>query len=230
MFASPRLLDRYYNMRMRKKKHGEERLAACKDLLCERPEAPIADPATFFTRATDVYLEIGCGKGDFAVGMAAAHPDVSFIAMERVSDVLVLATEKAGRAADSRPDNLRFIRGDARDLAAWFAPSSLAGIYLNFSDPWPKAGHAKRRLTHRAFLATYIELVKPGGILALKTDNLSLFDFTLEELAALSLTPFFQTRDLHASSEAEGNIMTEYERNFSSQGMPIHALRVVLKK
>ena len=217
-------------MRMRKKKHGEERLAACSTLLCERPEAPIADPSAFFGRKTGVYLEIGCGKGDFAVGMAAAHPDVSFIAMEKVSDVLVLAAEKAGRAADTRPDNLRFIRGDARDLAAWFAPSSLDGIYLNFSDPWPKAGHAKRRLTHRTFLESYISIVKPGGILALKTDNVGLFDFTLEELAALGLEPFFITRDLHASSEAEGNVMTEYERNFSSQGMPIHALRVVLKK
>lgn len=217
-------------MRMRKKKNGEQRLAACSALLLERPETPIVDPSAVFGRNTEVYLEIGCGKGDFAVGMAALHPDVSFIAMEKVSDVLVLAAEKAGRAADSRPDNLRFIRGDARDLAAWFAPSSLSGIYLNFSDPWPKAGHAKRRLTHRAFLATYIELVKPGGILALKTDNAGLFDFTLEELAALGLEPFFGTRDLHASSEAEGNVMTEYERNFSSQGMPIHALRVILKK
>ena len=217
-------------MRMRKKKHGEERLAACSTLLCERPEAPIADPSAFFTRKTDVYLEIGCGKGDFAVGMAAAHPEASFIAMEKVSDVLVLAAEKAGRAADSRPDNLRFIRGDARDLAAWFAPSSLAGIYLNFSDPWPKAGHAKRRLTHRSFLSTYIELVRDGGILALKTDNAGLFDFTLEELSELGLTPFFISRDLHNSPEAEGNVMTEYERNFSSRGMPIHALRVVLKK
>ena len=217
-------------MRMRKKKHGEERLAACSSLLCQRPEAPVADPAAFFTRKTDVYLEIGCGKGDFAVGMATAHPDVSFIAMEKVSDVLVLAAEKAGRAADTRPDNLRFIRGDACDLAAWFAPSSLAGIYLNFSDPWPKAGHAKRRLTHRSFLKSYIELVRAGGILALKTDNVGLFDFTLEELAALGLEPFFQTRDLHASPEAVGNVETEYERNFSSQGMPIHALRVVLKK
>ena len=217
-------------MRMRKKKHGEERLAACSTLLCERPEAPIAEPSEFFGRKTDVYLEIGCGKGDFAVGMAAAHPDVSFIAMEKVSDVLVLAAEKAGRAADTRPDNLRFIRGDARDLAAWFAPSSLAGIYLNFSDPWPKAGHAKRRLTHRAFLASYVALLRDGGKICLKTDNEGLFAFTLEELAEMGMTPEFKTDDLHASSEAEGNVMTEYERNFSEQGMPIHALRVTVRK
>ena len=217
-------------MRMRKKKHGAERLAACGALLLTRPETPLADPRALFGREGAVYLEIGCGKGGFACGMAAAHPDRNFIAMEKVSDVLVLAAERAMREADSRPDNLRFINGDARDLAAWFEKGSLDGIYLNFSDPWPKAGHAKRRLTHRAFLTVYFSLLRQGGFLALKTDNVGLFDFTLEELAALGLEPFFVTRDLHASSEAEGNVMTEYERNFSSQGMPIHALRVVLKK
>ena len=217
-------------MRMRKKKHGEERLAACGDLLLTLPEAPMTDPAALFARDAGVYLEIGCGKGDFACGMAEKHPERSFIAMEKVSDVLVLAAEKAIRAADTRPDNLRFIRGDARDLAAWFAPNTLAGLYLNFSDPWPKAGHAKRRLTHRAFLAVYFDLLKAGGTFALKTDNAALFAFTLEELAALGQTPEFVTEDLHASSEAVGNVMTEYERNFSSQGMPIYALRLTLKK
>lgn len=217
-------------MRMRKKKHGEERLAACDALLLTPPAEPIADPAAIFARDAGVYLEIGCGKGDFACGMAAAHPECSFIAMEKVSDVLVLAAEKAIRLADTRPDNLRFIRGDARDLAAWFAPDTLSGIYLNFSDPWPKAGHAKRRLTYRGFLSVYFSLLKAGGTFALKTDNASLFAFTQEELAALGQTPEFITEDLHASSAAVGNVMTEYERNFSSQGMPIYALRLTVKK
>ena len=217
-------------MRMRKKKHGEERLAACGDLLLSLPATPMTAPATVFGREGGVYLEIGCGKGDFACGMAAAHPDRLFIAMEKVSDVLVLAAEKARRAQDTRPDNLRFIRGDARDLAAWFAPDTLAGLYLNFSDPWPKAGHAKRRLTHRDFLTVYFSLLQAGGTFALKTDNAALFAFTLEELAALGATPEFITEDLHASSEAVGNVMTEYERNFSSQGMPIYALRLTVKK
>ena len=213
-------------MRMRKKKHGAERLAACGALLLERPEAPLADPSTLFGREGGVSLEIGCGKGGFAVGMAAAYPERSFIAMEKVSDVLVLAAERAVREADSRPDNLRFINGDARDLSAWFAEGSLEGIYLNFSDPWPKAGHAKRRLTHRGFLTVFFSLLKEGGILAFKTDNEGLFAFTLAELADLGYTPEFVTDDLHASEEAATNIMTEYERAFSEQGMPIHALRV----
>ncbi len=217
-------------MRMRKKKHGAERLAACAALLAARPEAPWTDPRALFGRPGDVRLEIGCGKGGFACGMAAAHPEANFFAMEKVSDVLVLAAERAMREADARPDNLRFINGDARDLAAYFAEGTLDVIYLNFSDPWPKAGHAKRRLTHRAFLASYISLLRDGGAICLKTDNVGLFDFTLEELSALGLAPEFVTRDLHASEEAEGNVMTEYEKSFSEQGMPIHALRVIVKK
>ena len=214
-------------MRMRKKKHGAERLAACGALLLARPVAPLTAPAALFGREGGVYLEVGCGKGGFAVGMAAAYPERCFIAMEKISDVLLLAAERAVREADSRPDNLRFISGDARDLAAWFSEGSLDGIYLNFSDPWPKAGHAKRRLTHRAFLSVYFSLLKPGGFLALKTDNEGLFAFTQEELSALGYTPAFLTDDLHASPEAATNIMTEYERNFSEQGMKIHALRVL---
>ena len=217
-------------MRMRKKKHGAERLAACGALLVERPEEPMSAPCAIFRRDGRVFLEIGCGKGGFACGMAAAHPDANFYAMEKVSDVLVLAAERAVREADSRPDNLRFINGDARDLAAYFAPDTLAGIYLNFSAPWPKAGHAKRRLTHRAFLASYVSLLRDGGVICLKTDNEGLFAFTVEELAAMGMTPEFLTDDLHASPEAEGNVMTEYERNFSEQGMPIHALRVTVRK
>ncbi len=217
-------------MRMRKKKHGAERLAACGELLLARPEAPIASAEEVFARKGELYLEIGCGKGGFACGMAEKHKESFFIAMEKVSDVLVLAAEKAVRMQDKRPDNLRFINGDARDLTAWFAEGSLDGIYLNFSDPWPKAGHAKRRLTHRAFLATYFTLLKPLGVLAVKTDNEGLFAFTREELSSLGYTPEFLTDDLHASEAAAENVMTEYERAFSEQGMKIHALRVFNKK
>ncbi len=213
-------------MRMRKKKHGAERLAACASLLLEKPLLPLSDPAALFTSRGAVYLEIGCGKGGFATGMAEAHPDDRFIAMEKVSDVLVLACELAVRRAEYRPDNLRFINGDARALSEWFGEGALDGIYLNFSDPWPKAGHAKRRLTHRDFLSLYFRLLKEGGTLAFKTDNEGLFAFTKEELASLGVPLDFVTDDLHASSAAVGNIMTEYEKGFSEQGMKIHALRV----
>ncbi len=216
-------------MRMRNKKHRDERLAACGHLLLETPSAPIVSSADVFCGdAAPLWLEIGCGKGDFAVGMAEKHPEARLVAFERVSNVMVVAVEKANAAADSRPDNLRFAVADAANLAVWFADGSLDAIYLNFSDPWPKKGYAKRRLTHRGFLQTYFRLLKKGGRLCFKTDNVGLFDFTLEELEALGKTPEFVTRDLHNSEANEGNVMTEYERNFSEKGFPIHALTLTL--
>ncbi len=214
-------------MRMRKKKHGAERLAACSAILCERPEVPFTGESGNFPRVAPIRLEIGCGKGGFSCAMAEKNPNVNFYAMEKVSDVLVIAAERAMGEADRRPDNLRFLRGDAATLPEWFADGALEGIYLNFSDPWPKAGHKKRRLTYRAFLTLYFNALKAGGFLALKTDNDGLFDFTLEELEFLGYTPLWQTRDLHASPYNEGNVMTEYEKQFSEAGKNINALYVI---
>ena len=220
-------------MRMRRKKHGAERIAACSVLLIEDTSllARLGEPDSPLFPAADpvrpVHLEIGCGKGGFAVGMAAAHPKVNFVAMERVPDVACLALEKAMAAAGTRPnDNLRFLIGNAENLGEWVKPHSVSRIYLNFSDPWPKQGYAKRRLTHRRFLSMYKELLVEGGELWLKTDNVSLFDFSLEEFAAMGLTVEFCSRDFHNTPEAADNIMTEYEANFSSQGMPINCARV----
>ena len=170
-----------------------------------------------------IHLEIGCGKGDFAVGMSAANPDQNWIAMERVADVACLALEKAMRAKDSRPDNLRFLIGDARNASDWFLPHSVDCIYLNFSDPWPKKGYAKRRLTYQSFLEQYRNLLKPGGLLRLKTDNEGLFLFSLEQFELCGLTVEWKTNDLHASEKAEGNIITEYQRNFYDKGQPIYS-------
>ena len=217
-------------MRMRKKKHGAERIAACAEYLIE-DTAPLAklaaEPTAIFPEAKPIHLEIGCGKGSFAVGMAAAHPEWNFIAMERVSDVACCALEKAKATADDREgDNLRFLIGDAQHLTEWVEPHSVARIYLNFSDPWPKKGYAKRRLTYRGFLELYKTILVEGGELYLKTDNEGLFDFSLEECEAMGLTLLFSSRDFHKAPESEGNIMTEYEANFSSQGMPIYCARV----
>ncbi len=210
-------------MRMRKKKHGAERIAACSEILIENPTVPAADPQTYFGDVRPLHLEIGCGKGDFAVGMAQKYPDVNFIAMERVADVACLALEKAVKAKESRPDNLRFLIGDARNVAEWFPPHSVDCIYLNFSDPWSKKGYAKRRLTHRGFLELYRSVLKSGGVLKLKTDNEGLFDFSLEEFEACGLSIEWQTRDLHHSDRNPDNIMTEYERNFSEKGQVIYS-------
>ncbi len=213
-------------MRMRRKKHGAERIAACAEILIEKPVIPAIDPNGYFSVARPIHLEIGCGKGDFAVGMAAKYPENNFIAMERVSDVACLALEKAMLAKESRPDNLRFLIGDAKNLSEWFPPHSIDCLYLNFSDPWPKKGYAKRRLTHEGFLALYRSVLKPGGLLRLKTDNEGLFDFSLEEFARCGLTVEWQTRDLHRSEKNADNIMTEYERNFSERGQVIYSAHV----
>ena len=210
-------------MRMRRKKHGAERIAACAEILIEQPQIPAVSPQSYFSQEQPIHLEIGCGKGDFAVGMAAKYPDCNWIAMERVSDVACLALEKAMIAKDTRPDNLRFLIGDARNVAEWFPTHSVDCLYLNFSDPWHKKGYAKRRLTHKDFLELYRNVLTPGGMLKLKTDNEGLFDFSLEQFELCGLTVEWQTRDLHASEKNADNIMTEYERNFSEKGQVIYS-------
>ena len=217
-------------MRARKKKHGAERIAACAHLLISDPTVLKNDPQAPFTEVRPLHLEIGCGKGSFACGTAAANPDINLIAMERVSDVACLALEKSEAAKDTRPDNLRFLIGNAENLTEWFPPHSIDCLYLNFSDPWPKAGHAKRRLTHRLFLERYQTVLKKGGILRFKTDNVGLFDFSLEEFEAMGLEMTNLTRDLHNSPLNEGNVMTEYERAWSEKGFPIHAVTVKFKE
>ena len=215
-------------MRMRKKKHGAERLAACSDFIAEIPDKPMSDPSDLFGKQNaPVFLEIGAGKGGFAAKMAKRHFDVCYLAMERVSDCVVLAAEGAKNMEGGAPDTLRFIVDTADNLTKMFAPESVDAIFLNFSDPWSKKGYAKRRLTHRRYLAVYMNLLKVGGVLRFKTDNDGLFDFSLEELSAVGLPLSKMTRDLHASEYAEGNIMTEYETAFSSQGVKINMLEVV---
>ena len=217
-------------MRMRKKKHAEERLAACEKYLFNTDTLgaePLSDPAALMDMSgSPVYLEIGAGKGGFACAMAERHSDTAYFAMERVTDCVVLCAEKANSGEFGELNNLKFVIDTADNLMHIFAPESVDAIFLNFSDPWPKKGYAKRRLTHRKYLAMYMNLLKNGGTLRFKTDNVGLFDFSLEEIEAMGLTPEIVTRDLHASEWNEGNIMTEYERNFSEQGMKINMLRL----
>ena len=214
-------------MRMRKKKNGESRLAACSAVLFEGSSEPMSDPASAVGMAgAEVFLEIGAGKGGFAAAMSARHKDCAYFAMERVSDCVVLAAEKAIETASERSDNLRFIVDTADNLTRIFAPGTVDRIFLNFSDPWSKKGYAKRRLTHRRYLAVYFNLLKDGGKITFKTDNTGLFDFTLLEFSEVGIKPDFVTRDLHHSERADGNVMTEYETNFSAMGMAINMVEV----
>lgn len=218
-------------MRMRKKKNGPQRLEACKEFLLEKREEPISSAKDLFEREGELWLEIGCGKGGFACGMAKKHPNACLVALERVHDVMVIAVEKAKATAEERTaDNLRFMIARAEELSEIFSQASLDAIYLNFSDPWPKKGYAKRRLTYRKFLCVYFSLLKTDGKIFFKTDNKDLFEFSLGELEALGYECDYITYDLHSSEYAVDNVMTEYETNFSSQGIPICALSVTKKQ
>lgn len=168
-------------------------------------------------------LEIGCGKGRFTIGMAALYPDKAFIGIETQHDI---AYFPAKAAKDKELTNVKIICANAENLLDWFEPGEIKELYLNFSDPWPKARHAKRRLTHRNFLALYKQLLGEGGHLRFKTDNRALFDFSVEEFKEFGLQIIALSYDLH-HSEYENPVQTEYEQKFSALGTPINFCEVV---
>lgn len=213
-------------MRMRKKKHRESRLLCVQKHLYNHEGEPLTNPAAeiFSMDGAPLYLEIGAGKGGFACGMIKQNPDICYLAMERVTDCVVLAAEMAER--EGVGERLRFVLDSADNLTRILSSGTVDGIFLNFSDPWSKKGYAKRRLTHRRYLAVYMNLLKDGGFLRFKTDNVGLFEFSLEELEAMGLTPDALTRDLHASEWNDGNVVTEYEAAFAAQGVKINMLSV----
>jgi len=205
-------------MRMRRKKHREERLEACSHLIIPDITKYKNDIKAIFDNDNPLHIEIGCGKGKFVTEMATSHPEVNFLAIEKCSDVLVLAAEKAKNA---NLDNVRFVSGDVNLMNDFDTSSRCDVIYINFCDPWKKSGYAKRRLTHGNFLKMYETLVKKGGGIHFKTDNKMLFEFSLNSFSDYGMRLKNITLDLH-SSKFEGNVMTEYETNFSSLGQPIY--------
>lgn len=213
-------------MRVHKKKHGAERLEACGNIVIKDLRAEGNSSQTLFDNDKPLRIEIGCGKGDFIVGTAEKEPDVNFLAVEKVSDVLVIAAEKVKA---SGLDNVRVCCIDAKELTEIFEPHSIDRIYLNFSDPWPKARHEKRRLTYRTFLEIYMQILKEDGAIYFKTDNRGLFDFSLEEFKEFGIRMEKLTFDLHNSEYMEGNVMTEYEKRFSSMGVPINRVECYFK-
>lgn len=167
-----------------------------------------------------IHIEVGMGKGKFIYEMAKTHPDINYIGIEKYSSVLLRAIQKM----EGEPlPNLLFIRMDAENIADVFAKEEIDRIYLNFSDPWPKDRHAKRRLPSKEFLTKYDRFLKKDGLLEFKTDNRGLFDFAVEELPRAGWNLLKITYDLHHDEEMlQGNIMTEYEEKFSSMGNPIY--------
>ena len=178
----------------------------------------------FFGKDAPLYIEVGMGKGRFIMEMARKHPDICLIGIEMYDSVLLRALQKKQELEEAGIllPNLKFIRVDARLLPEIFGKNEVDRIYLNFSDPWPKARHDKRRLTSRVFMQRYDQILKPDGKVEFKTDNRTLFDFSLEEAAVAGWTIEKHTFDLHHDPEmCEDNVMTEYEEKFSSLGNPI---------
>ena len=210
-------------MRMRRRNNLAPRMAACEPVWIHEPEALRGNWRSLMTGCRELRVEVGCGKGKFTVETAAQEPDVLLIAIEKVPDALVLAMESAMRMG---LHNVFFVSLDADRIDEFFADDEIDLLYINFCDPWPKARHAKRWLTHVGFLRRYEKLLKKPGRLIFKTDNRPLFDFSLEQFAEAGLAVEDVSFDLHSENRPD-NIMTEYERKFSGFGEKINRCEVV---
>lgn len=223
-------------MRMKRLKHLEDRKAACGDLLISAVSDELnfekaaevkeyIDLEAWFGCERPVWLEIGCGKGQFACELAKRNPDINIIAVEKNSNVIVKACEKAQSSGVS---NVRFLKCGAEYLTRFLKPRSVGRIYLNFSCPFPKKSYASHRLTSPTFLKLYRELLKSGAEIHQKTDNRQLFEYSIEQLSDFGFTLKNISLDLHGN-DFEGNIVTEYEQKFVSQGLPIFRLEAYIK-
>lgn len=211
-------------MRMRKKKNLNKRMERCSGLLIKDEAGTAGKWKKIFKNDNPLHVEIGCGKGKFISKLAKNNPDINYVAMEKVEECLVMAMEKA---LEGKLKNLYFLSEDAKDFLKFFKENEIDRIYLNFSDPWRKSKHYKRRLTYRAFLDLYRKALKEHGEIRQKTDNRLLFEFSIDEF---EVSDFLIKRiecDLH-NSDIHDNIMTEYEENFCAKGLPIYYLEATV--
>lgn len=209
-------------MRLRNIK-GAKEVIASNCYVVQEPKEQKGNWRAVFQNENPVQIEVGMGKGKFIMELAKRYPQINYIGIERYDSVLLRAVQKAEEFT-SIP-NLKFICMDARELPEVFAKEEIDKIYLNFSDPWPKDRHAKRRLTSRQFFARYDQILKKDGVVEFKTDNVDLFRFSLDEVVEAKWKLDAHTFDLHhEKSMNKGNVMTEYEEKFSAKGNPIHKL------
>ncbi|TDL98620.1 tRNA (guanosine(46)-N7)-methyltransferase TrmB [Macrococcus brunensis] len=211
-------------MRMRNKPWAEDFLLAHAEIV-SIDEARKGQMREWFNNDRPIHIEVGSGMGRFITEMAKANPDINYIGIERDKNVMIRIVEKA---IEQNIRNLRLLTLDAEHLADYFSAGEVDRVYLNFSDPWPKTRHAKRRLTHENFLKLYQVILKPDGEVHFKTDNQHLFEFSLESMSQYGMKLKNINLDLH-TDEPEDNIRTEYEDKFSSKGFRINRLEATFQ-
>lgn len=210
-------------MRMRKKPNLIPRMEKASSVLIREPELLRGKWLEAFPTCRALHVELGCGKGSFTCGTAQGEPEALLVAVERVPDAMVVAME---RACELELRNVRFLDIDAARLEELFEEDEIDRIYINFCDPWPKKKQFKRRLTSPDFLKIYAKVLKKGGQIHFKTDNLPLFDWSVEQFSANGWTLSEVTRDLHANGPT--GVMTDYEKKFYGEGKPICRLVATL--
>ena len=214
--------------RVRKQPGTREALMQYAPIVVLEPEQHKGKWQDVFGNANPIQIEVGMGKGKFISTMARQHPEINFIGVEVIEEVLLDAVKRMNRA-EGIPENLRLVWINASLLEDLFLPGEVDRIFLNFSDPWPKTRHAKRRLTHKGFLDQYAAILKAEGQVHFKTDNQGLFEFSLNEFSACGWRLQNIQLDMYQKLP-EGNVATEYETKFHNQGMPIYRLEAVKPK
>ena len=198
---------------------GAQEAVKSSPYVIQEPETKKGNMRGVFGNENPIHIEIGMGKGRFLMDMATLHPEINYVGIEKYSSVLLRGIQKQ---EELQLPNVMFIRMEAEYITEVFAKDEVDRIYLNFSDPWPKDRHAKRRLESREFLKRYNEILVPEGVVEFKTDNMDLFEFALEEVEPAGWKLRQWTKDLHHDPKMNaGNVMTEYEERFSSVGNPI---------
>ncbi|MDN4493721.1 tRNA (guanosine(46)-N7)-methyltransferase TrmB [Ureibacillus aquaedulcis] len=213
-------------MRLRNKPWAEEFIGSHPEVIIPNPEEYIGNWQRIFGNDNPVHIEVGTGKGQFVTGMALANPEINYIGIELYTSVIVVALEKVIEA--NTPPNLRLLKVNGADLDKYFKKGDVSRVYLNFSDPWPKTRHAKRRLTHEGFLKLYESILIDNGEIHFKTDNRGLFEYSLVSMSEYGMLLKYVSLDLHVNMPKD-NIMTEYEEKFSAKGQPIYRLESAFK-
>lgn len=205
-------------MRQRNKPWAEEMMEQYPQYMVLKPDEQKGKWHALFGNNNPIHIEVGTGKGQFITGMAMKNPEINYIAIEVSKNVLVNALEKVIK---NESTNIKLILVDAENLPNIFEECEVSLVYLNFSDPWPKMRHEKRRLTYKGFLDLYKQILPENGEIHFKTDNRGLFEYSLVSFNQYGMDFKFVSLDLH-NSDYEGNIMTEYEQKFSAKGNPIY--------